>query len=339
MRRHRGRRPDGAHRRAPGRRARPRRPGPRRADRAPRRAGARAGRLSRTSGGRCSRASATTCARRSARCGPPSRRWPTAWRPIPSATCARCSATSRRSAALVDDLFLLARIEAGRLDLDRVPLDLSELVDEAVEALAPAAAARRVTHRARRSPAGVRVAGNPTALGRVVRNLLDNAIQHAPAGLGGARSRSTAATGRGCAVVDEGPGFPAEFSRPRLRALHPRRPEPQPRRPAAPGSGWPSPAASSRPTAAASGSTDRPAAVSRSTCPPPDETIRVFAASECLRRGVCAPNTRMRRNTRVGPTVSPRPARRRRGGRGRGRRRASRPSPGGGSSRPPCRPG
>ena len=47
--------------------------------------------------------------------------------------------------ALIDDLFLLSRIEAGRLDLDRQPLDLSELVDEAVEALTPAAAARDVT--------------------------------------------------------------------------------------------------------------------------------------------------------------------------------------------------
>ena len=37
-----------------------------------------------------------------------------------------------------------ARIEAGSLDLDREPLDLSELADEAVEALAPAAAARGV---------------------------------------------------------------------------------------------------------------------------------------------------------------------------------------------------
>ena len=40
--------------------------------------------------------------------------------------------------ALVDDLFLLASIESGRLDLHREPVDLSELADEAVEALAPA---------------------------------------------------------------------------------------------------------------------------------------------------------------------------------------------------------
>src|SRR5918995_3639152 len=83
--------------------------------------------------------------------------------------------------ALIDDLFLLARIESGNLALDRVALDLAELVDEAVEALAPAAAARGIAIEWG-TPPRVRVAGNPTALGRVVRNLLDNAIQHAPGG-------------------------------------------------------------------------------------------------------------------------------------------------------------
>ncbi|HEU4842264.1 MAG TPA: HAMP domain-containing sensor histidine kinase [Ilumatobacteraceae bacterium] len=113
--------------------------------------------------------------------------------------------------ALIDDLFLLARIESGNLDLERVPLDLSELVDEAVEALTPAAAARAVRIE-RDTPERVRVAGNPTALGRVVRNLLDNAIQHAPAGssvrvvVDGDELRPRVE------VTDEGPGFPDDFS-------------------------------------------------------------------------------------------------------------------------------
>jgi signal transduction histidine kinase len=111
--------------------------------------------------------------------------------------------------ALVDDLFLLARIEAGRVDLDRVPLDLSELVDEAVEALAPAAASHGVTIE-RDAPRRVGVAGSPTALGRVVRNLLDNAIQHAPPG-SAVRITVDDADRPRVEVVDEGPGFPSEF--------------------------------------------------------------------------------------------------------------------------------
>jgi signal transduction histidine kinase len=112
--------------------------------------------------------------------------------------------------ALIDDVFLLSRIESGSLDLDRQPIDLSELVDEAVEALTPAATARNLAielDTAERVP----VNGNPTALGRVVRNLLDNAIQHAPAGSvirivldGDDRPRVV--------VIDEGPGFSPEFS-------------------------------------------------------------------------------------------------------------------------------
>ena len=112
--------------------------------------------------------------------------------------------------ALIDDLFLLSRIDAGSLDLDRHPIDLSELVDEAVEALTPAAAARSLTIELD-TVDRVPVTGNPTALGRVVRNLLDNAIQHAPAGSvirivldGLERPRVL--------VIDEGPGFPPEFS-------------------------------------------------------------------------------------------------------------------------------
>ena len=58
----------------------------------------------------------------------------------------------------------------------------------------------------------MRVQGNPTALGRVVRNLIDNAIRHAPPGSDGAGRRSSADGRPSVTVVDEGPGFPAEFS-------------------------------------------------------------------------------------------------------------------------------
>jgi signal transduction histidine kinase len=112
--------------------------------------------------------------------------------------------------ALVDDLFLLARIESGRLDLDRVPLDLTELVDEAIEALTPAAAGHGVTIE-RDTPREVRVTGNPTALGRVVRNLLDNAIQHAPDG-STVRIAVDGTERPRVEVLDQGPGFPAEFT-------------------------------------------------------------------------------------------------------------------------------
>jgi signal transduction histidine kinase len=109
-------------------------------------------------------------------------------------------------AALVDDFFLLARIESGRLELHPVTVDLTDVADEAVEALAPVAAAADV-HLALDASTHVHVRGNPTALGRVVRNLLDNAIRHAPNG--SVVRIAVGADGRpSIRVVDEGPGFP-----------------------------------------------------------------------------------------------------------------------------------
>jgi two-component system sensor histidine kinase BaeS len=112
--------------------------------------------------------------------------------------------------ALVDDLFLLGRIESGELDLPRWTVDLAELADEAVEALAPVAEARGVMLVVDAAPGGAPVLGNPTALGRVIRNLLDNAIRHSPRG--SCVDVVVSADGRPTVRVhDRGPGFPDRF--------------------------------------------------------------------------------------------------------------------------------
>ncbi len=116
--------------------------------------------------------------------------------------------------SLVDDLFLLARIEGGQIELARQPADLTELVDEAVEALTPTAVSRDVSFELR-TTGRVAVNGNAAAIGRVIRNLLDNAVHHSPAGstVVVAVSGTAGETGRPCVrVIDEGPGFPGEFS-------------------------------------------------------------------------------------------------------------------------------
>lgn len=113
--------------------------------------------------------------------------------------------------SLVEDLFLLARIESDGLRLRHDRLDLAELADEAVEALQHVAAERGVQLDVH-APVGAPVVGDARELGRVLRNLLDNAIRHSPDGStvtvrvtrDGARIR--------CHVLDEGPGFPAELT-------------------------------------------------------------------------------------------------------------------------------
>jgi signal transduction histidine kinase len=112
--------------------------------------------------------------------------------------------------SLVDDLFLLVRVQDGRFELQPCAVDLTEVADEAIEALAPVAAAADV-HLLLVASTRVRVEGNAAALGRVIRNLVDNAIRFAPA-------RSTVTVeidddGGPCVrVVDTGPGFPATFA-------------------------------------------------------------------------------------------------------------------------------
>jgi heavy metal sensor kinase len=83
---------------------------------------------------------------------------------------------------MVQDLLVLARIDAGRLELLNEPLDLSPIVDRRIAAMRTVAARRGVT--IEYDPGGhadtLGVMGDPERLGQVLTNLVDNAIRHAP---------------------------------------------------------------------------------------------------------------------------------------------------------------
>jgi signal transduction histidine kinase len=109
---------------------------------------------------------------------------------------------------LVEDLFLLARADSGSLALHLEPLDLAELIDEAVEAVGPTASERGVALRADLSVA-IPIEGDNVALGRVLRNLLDNATRHARSTVD-----ITTVVKEASVVVellDDGDGFDVEF--------------------------------------------------------------------------------------------------------------------------------
>lgn len=110
---------------------------------------------------------------------------------------------------LVDDLFLLSQMDAGLLDIKPELVDLAELVDETAEALAPVADGRAIEIRLQSAEA-VPVWGNAAALGRVLRNLVDNAIRHSPDGTSVQIMVRPGDPAR-VHVVDSGPGFPSEF--------------------------------------------------------------------------------------------------------------------------------
>jgi signal transduction histidine kinase len=111
--------------------------------------------------------------------------------------------------SLIDDLALLSRLESGNLELERVPIDLVELADDAVESLAPTAAAAGVSLQLIAGRA-VHVLASPMSITRVIRNLIDNAIRHSPPG-STVSVEVTSETGAIVRVTDDGPGFPPDF--------------------------------------------------------------------------------------------------------------------------------
>ena len=111
--------------------------------------------------------------------------------------------------ALIEDVALLSQLDANRLDLERLPINLVEIADAAIESLEPVATAAGV-HLVIVDPGPVHVMASPVALTRIIRNLIDNAIRHAPRGTDVTVHISSdgAATVR---VSDAGPGFPSDF--------------------------------------------------------------------------------------------------------------------------------
>jgi signal transduction histidine kinase len=83
---------------------------------------------------------------------------------------------------LVDDLFELARLDAGDVAWEPVPVGVAELVEETAEAFRPSAQERRVTLTEQVAEGVPAVAASPERLQRVLFNLLENAVAHAPSG-------------------------------------------------------------------------------------------------------------------------------------------------------------
>ncbi len=120
---------------------------------------------------------------------------------------------ARRMSRIVDDIFLLARADAGHLVMQRETVDLDEIVIDAVRSIQPIAAQRQVTIELR-DVVDARIDGDPYLVARVILNLLDNAVKYAPEGSAVEVSMANADAGGARAyevrVVDSGPGIPPE---------------------------------------------------------------------------------------------------------------------------------
>ena len=85
-------------------------------------------------------------------------------------------------AKLIDDLLDIARVEAGKLHLEKQPVDLIPLIEDAVDALQRDVSAQQLTVGRHLDPEAGVVFGDPTRLGQVVINLLSNAVRFTPPG-------------------------------------------------------------------------------------------------------------------------------------------------------------
>ena len=110
---------------------------------------------------------------------------------------------------LVDDLFLLARLESGDMSIDPDVVDLTEIADEAMEVFRPIALARDVTVKLQATDRVLAV-GVSEALARVVRNLLDNAVRHSPIGGEVVIEVANGSTAQ-LTITDQGSGFSPDF--------------------------------------------------------------------------------------------------------------------------------
>ncbi len=124
--------------------------------------------------------------------------------------------------ALINDILDFSRIEAGRLELERIPFDLELLVHDVIHLLQPRAAEKHLDLTVSISTgAGRHFKGDPTRVRQVLLNLVGNAIKFTPSGsvsvrlapvpvAGDAADAPAGHPGVLLAVTDSGIGIPPE---------------------------------------------------------------------------------------------------------------------------------
>jgi signal transduction histidine kinase len=116
---------------------------------------------------------------------------------------------ARRMSRLVDDMLVLARADAGAYPLRPVDLYLDDVIAECCRAVDVLAAERGVTIRSGTTPE-IPFRGDEDLLRQLVLNVLQNAVQHTPAGGSVAIDVERAAGAVTMRVTDTGGGVPAD---------------------------------------------------------------------------------------------------------------------------------
>jgi len=119
--------------------------------------------------------------------------------------------SARRQAQLIDDLLDVSRIMSGKLRLDVTPVDLCDIVHDALHAIQPTADAKIIRITGEAEPGLGFIEGDSTRLQQIVSNLLSNAVKFTPGG-GSVHVRLTRIRDEiELAISDTGQGISAEF--------------------------------------------------------------------------------------------------------------------------------
>jgi signal transduction histidine kinase len=116
----------------------------------------------------------------------------------------------RSLSSLIDDLFQMAQLDGGGLPLDREDSSLTDLISDTLESFTELAARQSVTLSGHADPGIDPVHMDTMRIGRVLNNLISNALQHTPAG--GEINVTARRDGRGVEVTvsDTGEGIRPE---------------------------------------------------------------------------------------------------------------------------------
>jgi heavy metal sensor kinase len=117
--------------------------------------------------------------------------------------------TTDRLTTLVHELFLLARADNNQLPLDIAELNLTELLAEEVDGLAPQARKKGVVLDLN-TPGELLIQGDAAKLSRLFMNLIDNAIKYTAAG-DAVKVEADIQNGEArVSIADTGPGIPSQ---------------------------------------------------------------------------------------------------------------------------------
>ncbi|MFZ5856484.1 MAG: sensor histidine kinase [Chloroflexota bacterium] len=116
----------------------------------------------------------------------------------------------RSLSSLIDDLFQMAQLDAGGLTLNRAPASLADLVSDTLESFSELASRQTVTLSGRVDPNVDPILIDTQRIGRVLSNLVGNALRHTPAGGQVTLEARRSASGVEVTVQDSGEGIRAE---------------------------------------------------------------------------------------------------------------------------------